>query len=92
MQERDQHEYIEEANQHEKGKLKDTNEFVKSPFPNFSKKQEGIVLKGKLYKIQSISPKKLVLKIHATAPNGMDEDGIYCLKHVAEEYNDKHKV
>lgn len=55
-------------------------QMVQSTFPNFSKTKEFIVLKGHIFHIQSVSPKKLVLKL-----KGKDKklpNGIFALKEV----------
>lgn len=51
---------------------------VQSNLPGFRKQNEIVVLKNKVFRIQSISPKKLILKLIDTSKN--TPDGIYCMQ------------
>ena len=53
----------------------------RSKLPKFSKKIEFVVLKGHIFNIQSISPKKIILKFKAMT-NEKDPlpDGIFCFR------------
>lgn len=54
---------------------------VPSTLKNFSKRSEFVVMKGKVFNIQSISPKKIILKLKG-AVNAKHPlpTGIYCIK------------
>jgi len=54
-----------------------TPKIIKSPLKNFSKK-EFIVLKHNVFTIQSISPKKIILRIKGT--NKELDDGVYVIQ------------
>lgn len=53
----------------------------RSSLPKFSKKIEFVVLKGHIFNIQSVSPKKIILKFKAMT-NKKDPlpDGIFCFR------------
>ena len=53
----------------------------RSKLPNFSKTIEFVVLKGHIFNIQSVSPKKIILKFKAMT-NKKDPlpDGIFCFR------------
>ena len=54
---------------------------VPSNLNHFSKKTEFVVLKGKVFNIQSVSPKKIILKLKgAVNKNNPLPSGIYCIK------------
>ncbi len=55
----------------------DAPKIIKSPLKNFSKK-EFIVLKHNVFTIQSISPKKIILRIKGT--NKELDDGVYVIQ------------
>ncbi len=57
--------------------------FQESTSGNFNKKNEFVVLKGTLFKIQTVSPKKLILKYHGIANSEMP-DGIFKIIKVKE--------
>lgn len=50
---------------------------VRSTLPGFRKQNEIVVLKNRVFKIQSVSPKKLILKLIDNIKN--TPDGIYCM-------------
>lgn len=54
-------------------------EIVKSPFSTFNKDNEFVVLKGIVFKIQSISPKKIILKQYTVSVDDL-ADGVYCFR------------
>lgn len=63
----------------------------KSNLPNFSKQMEFVVLKGHIFTIQSVSPKKIILKFKSMV-NTSDPipDGIFCFRD--EDDNQKIKT
>ena len=65
----------------EKEKTTEQNnvEIVRSPFKQFRKSTEFVVLKGLAFKIQSVSTKKIILKLNGKAQEGVP-DGIFCIK------------
>lgn len=60
-------------------------QIVRSTLPNFSKRSEFVVLKGKVFNIQNVSPKKIILKLKGkTNKDNPLPDGIFCIKEDAK--------
>ena len=54
---------------------------VPSTLPNFSKSKEFVVLKGRIFNIQHVSPKKIILKYKGMVKKEQPiPNGIFCLK------------
>lgn len=62
-------------------------EIVHSPFKHFKKNKELINLKGTWYRIQNVSPKKIILRLHARVKTGENiPEGCFTLKKAVPEH------